>query len=166
MVILGIDPGASGGIALFSGKSMQAWPTPDIDENIVNLIKKISFNIKPDLCIMEQVGGYVGKKQPGSSMFNFGDINGFVRGVIKTLDIPVEMVTPQKWQKSFSIAPRIKGNESKGIKGETTTEWKKRLLMKAQSLYPMTFKSLLAGHAYAIADAVLIAEYGRRLRLF
>ena len=88
------------GIAILSGNNLKAYPTPDTDEKIIELISGMCSNLKPDFCVIEKVGGYVGEKQPGSAMFNFGDINGFVRGVIKTHGIPVELVTPQNWQKS------------------------------------------------------------------
>lgn len=161
MIIMAVDPGASGGIAILSGNNLKAYPTPDTDEKIIELISGMCSNLKPDFCVIEKVGGYVGVNQPGSAMFNFGDINGFVRGVIKTHGIPVELVTPQNWQKALLIPPR-----KKGASKETKTQWKNRLIAKAQSLYPAAFTGLNKGQSAAIADAVLMIEYGRRLRNF
>lgn len=158
MIIMAVDPGASGGIAILSGVIVSAFPTPDTDEKIVELLRCQCEPLQPAICIFEKVGGYIGDKQPGSAMFNFGDSNGFVRGVIKGMGIPVEMVTPQNWQKVIGIPKRSKE--------ETKANWKDRLVAKAQSLYPQTFTGLNKTQSRAIADAVLMLEYGRRLRNF
>ena len=56
--------------------------------------------------VMEQVGAMPG--QGSTSMFNFGEGVGIVKGVLGALQIPVRMVTPQRWKKSAGIAGRDK----------------------------------------------------------
>ena len=133
--ITGIDPGQTGGIAFISGDNMYAYKMPETEKDIVELL--CSY---PDLVIfLESVHSFPG--QGVSSTFKFGKGYGFLRGVITALEIPLHDVTPQKWQKFM-------GCMSKGDKNVTK--------QKAQQLFP----KLKITHA--TADAILIAEYGRR----
>jgi crossover junction endodeoxyribonuclease RuvC len=96
------------------------------------------------ICFMEKVGparGRDGRKQGVSSTFKFGVAYGFVRGVVVALKIPFHEVSPQKWQKAMGCMTRGDKNVSKAA---------------AQRLFP----ALKITHA--VADALLIAEYGRR----
>lgn len=68
-------------------------------------------------------------------------------GMLVAAGVPFEEVTPQKWQKEFSLVK---------AKGEKPTKWKNRLKTKAQSLFPRDKITL------AVADSTLIAEYARR----
>lgn len=76
-----------------------------------------------------------------ASSFRFGQSYGFLRGVLVACRVPFDQVTPAKWQRNL-------GCLSKGDKNVTKA--------KAQELWP----ELRITHA--IADALLIAEYGRR----
>lgn len=82
------------------------------------------------------------------SVFSFGDNCGFIRGVLTALKIPYEKVTPQKWQQALSC------NSKKGM---TKVQHKNQTKAKAQQLWPDRTWT------HAIADAALIAEYGRRV---
>ena len=82
-------------------------------------------------------------KQGVSSTFKFGLNYGFLIGCLTALRIPFEFVTPNTWQKALSC-------QSKGDKNVTKA--------KAQQLFPH-LKII-----HTIADALLIAEYGRRIR--
>ena len=84
-----------------------------------------------------------------TSAFTFGRGYGFLRGLLTAYNYPFEEVLPRKWQASFGM--------KKG-KDESNTQWKNRLKGKAQQLFPHLKVTL------ATADALLIAEYGRRLR--
>ena len=81
-------------------------------------------------------------KQGVSSTFKFGVGFGFLVGCLTALKIPFEFVTLQKWQKALSC-------QSHGDKNVTK--------QKAQQLFPQ-IKVI-----HANADALLIAEYGRRI---
>ncbi len=82
-------------------------------------------------------------------MFSFGRNYGFLRGCLHCLKIPFEEVTPAKWQREFSLL--------RTDKAETNTAKKNRHKAKAQQLFPDT------NVTHAIADALLIAEYGLRV---
>ena len=97
------------------------------------------------VCVLEQVGGFVGKGQPGSAMFRFGENFGFMKGVIQTLGIRLVLVRPQLWQKGFGL-----GTASACA---SKTIWKNKLKAEAQRRFPhlrVTHKT---------ADALLILEY-------
>ncbi len=142
MNILGIDPGQSGGIAVVDG-AIGGMPfvikMPDTRRDICDVIRAFAGNV---LCaFIEDV--HAMPKQGVSSTFKFGRNLGTLEGILAALDIPMEHVTPQKWQKYM-------GCMSRGDKNVTKA--------KAQELYPQ----LKITHA--TADALLIATYGYRLR--
>jgi len=82
-------------------------------------------------------------KQGVASSFKFGRSYGFLLGLLTGLKIPYTMVTPQKWQKALGCLTHGDKNVSKAA---------------AQRRWP-TEK-----WTHAIADAALIAEYGRITR--
>lgn len=78
-----------------------------------------------------------------TSSCTFGDSRGFLRGLLTAHRIPFEKVSPQKWQK-------VMGCLSKGEKNVTKAA--------AQRLFPREKIT------HANADALLLAEYCRRVR--
>lgn len=149
-VYLGIDPGASGGIAvLFANGQVDATGLATLtDAAIWDVLGNLPC--APTFAVIEKVGGYVGENQPGSSAFKFGRSTGFLHGCLVAAGIPYEEVTPQRWQKSLGI-PGRKKDETKG-------RWKARLKQHAERLYPKEKITL------AVADAYLIATYAKRSR--
>lgn len=153
MIYIGIDPGKNGGIAYIQESYMQAsCISPCLLKNtfvfdekgLVSLLKK--FN--PDVCVayVEQV--HAMPKQGVSSTFNFGMNFGFIQGVLKAYDIPYELVTPQKWKKEFSCTSDK----------NTSIEVCKRLFPNVNLKATDRCKKDHDG----MAEALLIAEYGRR----
>ena len=142
MNILGIDPGQKGGLAVVDG-AIGGMPfaikMPETRKDICEMIQGWKTSI---LCAyIEDV--HAMPKQGVSSTFKFGRNLGTLEGILAALDIPMEHVTPQKWQQAL-------GCLSKGNKNVTKA--------KAQELYP----SLKITHN--VADALLIATYGYRIQ--
>lgn len=138
--IIGIDPGQAGGIAFIDAEcKVWAHKMPETDGDIVDLFSEVKGRT---FCFIEKVHSMPG--QGVASTFKFGRGFGFLVGVIMSHGLPFEYVTPQAWQKSL-------GCLSGGDKNITKS--------KAQGLFP----ELKITHA--LADALLIAEYGRRLML-
>lgn len=140
MNLLAIDPGASGGIAFgdtASAKDPALHAMPETVHDLAELIR----DSKVEHAFVELVGGYIGKAQPASSAFVFGENYGKIQGILASLGIPFTLVRPQKWQLALSL-----GN-SKGMKKH---EWKAKLKAKAQRLYPQSKVTLQT------ADALLI----------
>ncbi len=155
MRYFGIDPGMSGGLAWSEFGEVHADPMPETERDIWEWLDvhypKLIGKSAAAFAVIEQVGGHIaGKNQPGSAMFKFGQSYGALRMALTAADIPYELITPQKWQKGLGVVPRKKE--------ETKTQWKNRLKAHAQRLFPTATITL------ATADALLIAEYCRRLR--
>lgn len=147
MIFLGIDPGASGGIAIIAGNHVDAVAMPDTERDVWHKIEAI--NIARDIggaesgrffAIIEAVHSM--PKQGVTSSFTFGRSYGFLRGCLIASGIPFEEVTPQRWQREL-------GCLSMGDKNRTKA--------RAQQLFP----SLKITHA--TADALLLATYAQRL---
>jgi crossover junction endodeoxyribonuclease RuvC len=139
--IIGIDPGKSGGIAAISdtGEVASVAKLAQTERDIGQALEDMSA--AAGFAYIERVSS---SPQMGvKSAFTFGQSYGFLRGCLYAAGIPFEEVAPAKWQRSM-------GCLSKGDKNVTKA--------KAQQLFP----GIKVTHA--IADALLIAEYGRRLR--
>jgi len=139
---MGIDPGKSGGIALISpeGDRYLAWKIPQTERDLWDLFSKIKEQTK--FALIEHVHS---TPQMGvRSAFTFGQGYGTLRGLLIASEIPFDEVRPLKWMTHH----RCKTGGDKNVS--------KR---KAQQLFP----KLKITHA--IADALLIAEYCRQMRL-
>ncbi len=149
---LGIDPGASGGLALIHGGLVELSAMPATEEDVYNwLIAPVpgrnGGNVTK-VAVIEKVQGFIGNAHPGSAMFKFGMSYGGLRMALIAARIPFTEVTPAAWQKKLGITPRGKDEEKRVFKN--------RLKARAQQLYPG------AGVTLATADALLLASYCRR----
>lgn len=143
-LILGIDPGASGAVAeLYSdGKTDAFSMLPDDDmRDYFECLRQVTD--RTIVAYMELVGGYIGKPQPGSGMFKFGNGNGYIRGLLAANRIKTVMVRPQAWQKGISGVQGVKGPDRKRVLKEA-----------AARLFPALKVTL------STADALLIGAYG------
>src|SRR6185369_4339855 len=126
--IIAVDPGLSGGIASWKeGQPVSAFAMPPTEGDLLELVRTLIAPGKT-VAVVEKVGGFVGKQQPGSAMFSFGRNFGFILGIFQTLNVRVELVPPQKWQKPFSLGT------ASGC--ATRTEWKNKLKSCAQRRHP------------------------------
>jgi len=137
VIIIGIDPGTSGGIASRVGDTTWVIKMPDSPVEIAKEIQM--FAGERGTCYLEKVHSMPG--QGVVSSFKFGRNLGVLEGILAALQIRLEWVTPQTWQKAL-------GCMSKGDKNVT-----KR---KALELFP----DIKVTHS--TADALLICEYGFR----
>lgn len=143
--VIAVDPGLSGGIACWhQAQPVTAYPMPPTEGDVIELLKTLIVPGKT-VAFVEEVGGFIGKQQPGSSMFKFGRSFGFVLGTVQTLGVRVELVRPRKWQ-----APLALGTASGCA---TQSEWKRKLRSCAQRLHPGLKPTLKT------ADALLILEF-------
>jgi len=143
MTIIGIDPGKSGGIAwLPEGLIGRAIKMPETPRDIWDLIDNLAKTYDGSMfAYVEKVHSM--PKQGVSSTFKFGYSAGSLEMALVATGIPHDFVAPGVWQRNL-------GCLSGGDKNVT-----KR---KAQRLFP----DMKITHS--IADALLIAEYGRRLQ--
>ena len=145
-LIIGIDPGKSGGLALWQDKlGMTANRMPSTEQDVYWILKDA-----PGPTSYAYIEYVHSTPQMGvRSAFTFGQGYGFLRGVLVACSIPFEEVRPQVWMSEFGM---------KKAKSESKTQWKHRLRQKAQQLFPHLEVTL------ATADALLLCEYGRRQR--
>ena len=115
MFIIGIDPGISGSICFFeNGKVLDVIEMPTMTDGkknkrqvngaqIYNEISKRTLeNNKQDIrVIIEQVSAMPG--QGVTSMFNFGQSFGVLKGIFSAMQIPMDFVSPIKWKKFFNL---------------------------------------------------------------
>ena len=115
MLIIGIDPGITGAICFFeNGKIIDVIEMPSMAEGkknkrqvnsaqIVYEINKKIKNLKKEniKIIIEQVSAMPG--QGVTSMFNFGQSFGILKGICSAMQLPVYFVRPAKWKKYFNL---------------------------------------------------------------
>lgn len=150
---LGVDPGLSGGLALISKDGVIFEPMPCLDGvlDLAALTRWIRAH-QPRIRVAFLEAVHAMPKQGVSSSFKFGRVYGNVEGVLAALGVPYVLVSPQRWQKVMHA----------GIEGQT----KQKSLVAVSRLFPnldlrATPRSRTAHEG--IAEALLIAEYGRRL---
>lgn len=159
--MLAIDPGKSGGIAWFKNSIAHAQPMPLAGKELDGgQIAAIVQDIGPVLVILEKQA-YVplinkaakGKaregRQSGVSTFTTGMNYGVLQGILMGLQVPFEIVTPQKW----------KGQVLAG-----TGKDKDAAIAYCRRVFPQV--NLIPGRCRTpqdgLADALCILEYGRR----
>jgi crossover junction endodeoxyribonuclease RuvC len=115
MLVIGIDPGLSGSICFFQdGKIIDVVEMPTMTEGKKNkkqvngsqIFNEISERIiktdKRDIkVVIEQVSAMPG--QGVTSMFNFGQSFGILKGICSAMQLPMYFVRPAKWKKYFSL---------------------------------------------------------------
>ena len=159
MRIIGIDPGLSGGIAILDNlKIFDLFDMPIMSEGkknknqlnsaqLVNIIKD-NINDKEEIAVVvEQVNAMPG--QGVTSMFNFGQTFGAIKGVCAALKLPIFFVRPSKWKKHFELI-----NSSKDSSRTKVIE-----------MYPSLSNQLSKKKDVNKSDAILIARFFNETRL-
>ncbi len=140
---IGIDPGKTGAAALLTGKGNLDIIDYSAPGNVADSIGEWQSKHYVALACIEKV--HAMPKQGVSSSFNFGTNYGIWQGIFAAFQIPVTLVTPEKWQKEMT---------GKNDGADT----KERALNVARRLYPGTdFFKRKKDHNRA--DATLIANY-------
>jgi len=157
--IIGIDPGLSGAIAILEDKKViNLYEMPIMPEgkknkrqlNSAQLVDIIRNNLeKKDeiVVIVEQVNAMPG--QGVTSMFNFGQTFGAIKGICAALELPIFFVRPSKWKKYFELI-----NSSKDSSRTKVIE-----------MYPTLSNQLSKKKDVNKSDAILIARFYYETRL-
>ena len=155
MLIIGIDPGISGSICFFQdGKIVDVLEMPTMIEGKKNkkqvngsqIFNEISEKIKKldkkDIkVVIEQVSAMPG--QGVTSMFNFGQSFGILKGICSAMQLPMYFVRPAKWKKYFNL-----------INSE-----KDASRTRAIEVFPYFSSNLSKNKDSNKADAILIASF-------
>jgi crossover junction endodeoxyribonuclease RuvC len=108
VILLGIDPGANGAIAVFQdGKLIDVLDMPVVQDGKgkrrtdAAAVGAVIREVRPQLAVVERVGAMPG--QGVTSMFSFGLACGIVHGALGALEVPMELVTPQQWKQEMHV---------------------------------------------------------------
>ena len=114
MLIIGIDPGISGSICFFEdGKIIEVIEIRVMTEGKKNkkqvngaqiyneFLKRINKKDDEIRVVIEQVSAMPG--QGVTSMFNFGQSYGILKGICSAMQLPMFFVRPAKWKKYFNL---------------------------------------------------------------
>lgn len=146
-VILGIDPGVTGGIAfLYNSGTIVAEDIPTVagEVDVDTIVRRIR-SFSPSLAVIERASSM--PKQGVASTFKYGVAYGALRAVVAVLEIPCHLVTPGKWKGHFRL--------------DSDKEKSRALAIR---LWPGSgFFSRKKDHGRA--EAALIARYGAEVLL-
>ncbi|MDC2970530.1 crossover junction endodeoxyribonuclease [Candidatus Pelagibacter sp.] len=155
MLIIGIDPGISGSICFFdNGEIIDVIEMPTMTDGKKNkkqvngsqiyneILKRVNNLEKKDIrVVIEQVSAMPG--QGVTSMFNFGQSFGILKGICSAMQLPMYFVRPAKWKKYFNL-----------IKSE-----KDASRTRAIEIFPYFSSQLSKKKDSNKADAILIANF-------
>ena len=155
MMIIGIDPGISGSICFFQDgiiKDVIEMPTMTDGKknkrqvNGAQIFNEISerinkFDKKNIKVVIEQVSAMPG--QGVTSMFNFGQSFGVLKGICSAMQLSMHFVRPAKWKKYFNLI---------------NTE-KDASRTKVIEIFPYISQQLSRKKDSNKADAILIASF-------
>ena len=155
MLIIGIDPGISGAICFFEDgevkeiidmpvmadgkKNKRQINGPQVYNEILKRINK--FQKKDMIVVIEQVSAMPG--QGVTSMFNFGQSFGVLKGICSAMQLSMFFIRPAKWKKYFGL-----------IKTE-----KDASRTKVIEIFPYISSQLSRKKDSNKADAILIASF-------
>ena len=155
MLIIGIDPGINGAICLFKdGKIVDVFEMPKMavgkknksQVNASQIFNEIQKAIEGEdktkvIAVIELVSAMPG--QGVTSMFNFGQSFGILKGICSAMQLPMYFVRPAKWKKYFNL-----------INSE-----KDASRTKAIEVFPYYSSELSKKKDSNKADAILIASF-------
>ena len=155
MLIIGIDPGITGAICFFeNGEVKDIIEMPNMADGkknkrqingpqIYNEISAriIDFPKKDVLVVIEQVSAMPG--QGVTSMFNFGQSFGVIKGICSAMQLSMHFVRPVKWKKYFNL---IKTNKDASC-------------TKVIEIFPYISSKISRKKDSNKADSILIAKY-------
>lgn len=161
-MIVGIDPGLTGGIAVLDrGGKLELLEALPVVAGLLD-VHKIASVLRwsdsrtvdyPDV-YLELVGAM--PKQGVSSTFKFGRTFGTLEGIVGALGFPLHLIRPKEWQKVAHL----------GTPG--VADPKERSILAASRLYPTadlvrgttTTRERATKPHLGLVDALLIAHYG------
>ena len=114
---------------------------------VSNIIKERLNSEKEVVVVVEHVNAMPG--QGVTSMFNFGQTFGAIKGICAALELPIYFVRPSKWKKHFELINSSKDSSR----------------TKAIEMYPKLSNQLAKKKDVNKSDAILIARFFSETRL-
>ena len=153
MIVFGIDPGVSGALSMYEHKKLkEVIDMPTMSEGkknkkqinaaqLASEIKKRANRSDDVAVVVEHVSAMPG--QGVTSMFNFGQSFGVVKGICSALTLPIYFIRPVKWKKHFNLIGSSKDASR----------------TKAIELFPNFSNEMAKKKDANKADAILIGRY-------
>ena len=155
MLIIGIDPGINGAICLFKdGKIVDVFEMPKMavgkknksQVNASQIFNEIQKAVEGEdktkvIAVIEQVSAMPG--QGVTSMFNFGQSFGVLKGIFSAMQIPMDFISHVKWKKHYNLINTQKDSSR----------------TKAIEFFPYISSQLSRKKDANKADAILIASF-------
>lgn len=147
MRVVGVDPGLSGAIAVIDQDEVVVHDLPTLQ---VGAGTRREYDVPALVRLIREVAGdvwFVERQQPvpenASASYKIGLGQGIILGILAALGIPHQVVAPQVWQRELYAGAAGAGKD--------------RSMLVAGRLFPQI---RIPRHDWA--DALLVAEYGRR----
>ncbi len=159
MKVVGIDPGLNGAIAILQDKKVLSIIDMPVmadgkknkrqlnNAQLAEILRKNTSDDDEISIVVEQVNAMPG--QGVTSMFNFGQTFGAIKGVCAALQLPIFFVRPSKWKKYFELINSSKDSSR----------------TKAIEMYPYLSDQLAKKKDVNKSDAILIARFFVETRL-
>ena len=159
MKVVGIDPGLNGAIAILQDKKVLSIIDMPVmadgkknkrqlnNAQLAEILRKNTSDDDEISIVVEQVNAMPG--QGVTSMFNFGQTFGAIKGVCAALQLPIFFVRPSKWKKYFELINSSKDSSR----------------TKAIEMYPKLSNQLAKKKDVNKSDAILIARFFSETRL-
>ena len=159
MKVVGIDPGLNGAIAILQDKKVLSIIDMPVmadgkknkrqlnNAQLAEILRKNTSDDDEISVVVEQVNAMPG--QGVTSMFNFGQTFGAIKGVCAALKLPIFFVRPSKWKKYFELINSSKDSSR----------------TKAIEMYPYLSDQLTKKKDVNKSDAILIARFFVETRL-
>lgn len=171
-IYLGIDVGSKGFLTLHLGNEFEFISIEDNDYyKLSSIMQELKIQYPNVVCVMEDVHALFGSS--AKSTFSFGEINGLLKGLLISNNIPYHLVPPKKWQNEIWQHSDIEVSYKKIIKKDKEVlqnkiNTKQTSINAAKRLFPnVDFRR--TDRCKKIddnkVDSLLIAEYGRRKNL-
>jgi crossover junction endodeoxyribonuclease RuvC len=158
-LFIGIDPGLDGAIAVIGDGRPEIYDMPVVtklrrrkgkkvevrqvdEEGLTSLME--SF---PSVCRVTIEDLLPMSKRGAIAAFSLGRSFGIVLGVAAALGFAYQLASPQRWKREFGLIGRDKNTS----------------IMRAKGLSPSAAKYMTKASHHGRADALLLAEYGRRI---
>jgi crossover junction endodeoxyribonuclease RuvC len=153
MIVLGIDPGVRGGLAIVAidndaaPRLIEAIDIPTVGERAKERVDAIAIRAwiaahKPQHAFVERAQAM--PKQGGSSGFKYGRAVGAIEAVLNCCEIPMTIIEPGAWKKFH----HLHGKDKEGGR------------QRALQLFPAAHAMLARKRDHGRAEASLIAMYG------
>lgn len=185
MIYVGIDPGVTGAVCVIGKDKHIAFvdtPTYEVKSGksfkstldapaCAEIIARIMIDSNADCyCVIEKVQAMPGKpsfarmaagektqSMGATSAFNFGKGFGIWLGILAAFKMPFEQVHPATWKKQLmaGMSTTFDENTPDSVRKDAGR-------IRAIELYPNAIGDLKLKKNHGRADALLLAEYGRR----